>query len=130
MSAATAPPRSAATGPLPLAAPLGLFFAVFGVLPLLLLAYVSLHADPTLLFAGLAQYRKFLGDGFNLAVLGNTLWLGVKVTLLTLLIGYPLAWIYTQAAPRWQAVLMLLIVLPLLTSSVVRTFAWVVILGR
>ncbi|MEI7443755.1 MAG: ABC transporter permease [Burkholderiales bacterium] len=125
-----APPRSAATGPIGLALPLGLFFAVFVVMPLLLLAFVSVHEEPTLKTMGLAQYRKFLGDGFNLGILGGTLWLGLKVTVLTLLIGYPLAWVWTQAGPRMQALLMLLIVLPLLTSAVVRTFAWVVILGR
>ena len=129
-AAAVAAPRSSAGAPLSLALPLGLFFAVFVVMPLLLLAFVSVHDDPEVTRMGLSQYRKFLGDGFNLAVLGNTLWLGLKVTLLTLVIGYPLAWIYTLASSRWQAVLMLLIVLPLLTSAVVRTFAWVVILGR
>lgn len=127
---APAAPRSAATGSLPLAAPLGLFFVVFVVMPLLLLAFVSVHTDPSLSKNGLNQYAKFLGDGFNLAVLRDTLWLGLKVTVLTLAIGYPLAWVYVQAPSRWQPVLMLLIVLPLLTSSVVRTFAWVVILGR
>ena len=133
MSAPTsnvAAPRESAGAALSLALPLGLFFAVFVVMPLLLLAFVSVHDDPEVTRMGLSQYRKFLGDGFNLAVLGNTLWLGLKVTLLTLVIGYPLAWIYTLAPSRWQAVLMLLIVLPLLTSAVVRTFAWVVILGR
>ena len=50
--------------------------------------------------------------------------------MLTILIGFPLAYLYTQAPGRWQGPLMLLIILPLLTSSVVRTFAWVVILGR
>jgi putative spermidine/putrescine transport system permease protein len=122
--------RGAVTGALPLALPLALFFAVFVVMPLTLLAYVSVHTDPSLGTMGLTQYRKFLGDGFNLAVLRDTLWLGLKVTLLTLLIGYPLAWLHTQAGPRMQALLTLLVVLPLLTSAVVRTFAWVVILGR
>jgi putative spermidine/putrescine transport system permease protein len=130
MAAAPASQRPAAGASLALALPLGLFFAVFVVMPLLLLGYVSLYADATLSVRGLDQYRKFLGDAFNLSVLGNTLWLGLKVTVLTLAIGYPLAWLYTQAAPRWQSLLMLLILLPLLTSAVVRTFAWVVILGR
>lgn len=112
------------------ALPLGLFFVVFVLMPLLLLAYVSLHSEPTLQAMGLDQYRKFLTDAFNLSVLGDTLWLGLKVTLLSLLIGYPLAYLYVNAPRRFQTVLMLLILLPLLTSSVVRTFAWVVILGR
>jgi putative spermidine/putrescine transport system permease protein len=116
--------------PLSLALPLALFFAVFVFLPLLLLIIVSLYDDSAMTVRGVGQYTKFLSDGFNLGVLGSTLWLGVEVMLLTLLIGYPLAYLYTMAPRRWQGPLMLLILLPLLTSSVVRTFAWVVILGR
>ncbi|MDB5774168.1 MAG: transporter permease [Herbaspirillum sp.] len=116
--------------PLSLALPLALFFAVFVFLPLLLLIFVSVHDDSAMTVFGLGQYAKFLSDGFNLAVLGSTLLLGVKVVLLTLLFGYPLAYLYTLAPRRFQGPLMLLILLPLLTSSVVRTFAWVVILGR
>ena len=125
--AAAAPRRET---PLSFAAPLGLFFVVFVVMPLLLLGFVSLHVDSSLQQMGIDQYIKFLSDGFNLSVLRDTLWLGLKVTLLSLLIGYPLAYLYVNAPRRWQGVLMLLILLPLLTSSVVRTFAWVVILGR
>lgn len=113
-----------------LALPLGLFFVVFVVLPLLLLAFVSSYADTQMTHHGFAQYARFIGDEFNRGVLMSTLWLAVKVTLMTLLIGYPLAYLYTVTPRRWQGVLMLVIVLPLLTSAVVRTFAWVVILGR
>ena len=116
--------------PLGLALPLGIFFLFFVFAPMLLLGWISLHDDPGMAQMGIGQYAKFLGDGFNLGVLGSTLWLGLKVTALSLLIGFPLAYLYTQAPARWQSMLMLLIVLPLLTSSVVRTFAWVVILGR
>lgn len=127
---ANAGPSPGSATPLLLALPLALFFAVFVFLPLLLLIIVSLYDDSAMTVRGVGQYTKFLSDGFNLGVLGSTLWLGVKVMLLTLLIGYPLAYLYTMAPRRWQGPLMLLILLPLLTSSVVRTFAWVVILGR
>ena len=124
-------PRSASVSPpLSLALPLALFFAVFVFLPLLLLVFVSLHNDSAMTVFGFGQYTKFLSDRFNLLVLGSTLLLGVKVVLLTLLFGFPLAYLYTLAPRRFQGPLMLLILLPLLTSSVVRTFAWVVILGR
>ena len=48
----------------------------------------------------------------------------------TALIGYPLALVYLGAGPRWQRVILFVVILPLLTSVVVRTFAWIVILGR
>ena len=110
--------------------PLALFFAVFVFAPLALLGAVSLYSDSTLSNVGLVQYVKFLTDRFNLGVLGQTLWLGLLATVLALAIGYPLAYIYMVAPATLQRVLMLVIVLPLLTSAVVRTFAWVVILGR
>jgi putative spermidine/putrescine transport system permease protein len=113
-----------------LALPLFAFFALFFVAPLVLLLLVSLYTSPEMTAFGLDQYVRFLGDPFSLRVLGSTLWLGVKVTALCLLLGYPLAWLHVRS-PRWaQGLLMLVIVLPLLTSVVVRTFAWIVILGR
>jgi putative spermidine/putrescine transport system permease protein len=110
--------------------PLALFFAVFVFAPLALLGVVSFYNDATFTTPGVAQYVKFVTDGFNMAVLGQTLWLGLLATAVALVIGYPLAYIYTVAPAALQRVLMLVIVLPLLTSAVVRTFAWVVILGR
>jgi putative spermidine/putrescine transport system permease protein len=110
--------------------PLALFFAVFVLAPLVLLGAVSFYADTALTTPGLTQYVKFVTDRFNMAVLGQTLWLGLLATLVALVIGYPLAYIYMVAPAALQPVLMLVIVLPLLTSAVVRTFAWVVILGR
>jgi putative spermidine/putrescine transport system permease protein len=113
-----------------LALPLAIFFTAFVFVPLGLLGVVSLHADAALSRPGLDQYAKFLTDGFNLTVLGQTLWLGAQTTAVALLIGYPLAYLHTLAPRALQRVLMVAIVLPLLTSAVVRTFAWVVILGR
>ncbi len=119
--------RSIAAYELKLAVPLAGFFVLFFIAPLLILFYVSLQTDTG---TSLAQYARFLLDPFSLGVLGRTLWLGVEVTALCLLLGFPLAWAYVRG-PRWlQPVLILVVLLPLLTSVVVRTFAWIVILGR
>jgi putative spermidine/putrescine transport system permease protein len=113
-----------------LAWPLALFFLAFFLAPLLILVFVSLHTDQSMQAFGLTQYAKFLFDPFSLKVLVHTLWIGVEVTALCLVLGLPLAWVYLRV-PGWaQAALMLVILLPLLTSVVVRTFAWIVILGR
>ena len=114
-----------------LALPLTVFFVAFFVAPLLLLVWVSFHVDQKMTGGlGLAQYAGFLADGDNLSVLGSTLLVGVKATALCLVAGYPLAWVCTRAPARVQAVLIFIIVLPIVTSVVVRTFAWIVILGR
>ena len=115
---------------LALATPLAAFFVLFFLVPLLWLVLVSFYNDTQLSSMGLAQYTKIGSDGFSLPVLGDTLWLGAQVTLLCLVLGYALAWSYVRSPATMQKVLMLIIVLPLLTSVVVRTFAWVVILGR
>jgi putative spermidine/putrescine transport system permease protein len=113
-----------------LALPLAGLFALFFIAPLVILILVSFYTDTTMTRFGLDQYARFLLDPFSLSVLGATLWLGVKVTALCFILGFPLAWIYVRA-PRWaQGLLMLVVVLPLLTSVVVRTFSWIVILGR
>jgi len=113
-----------------LALPLMLFYLLFFIAPLFLLFAVSLHADKDMTAWGFAQYAKTLSDGFGLGVLFDTLRLGVETTLLCLLLGFPLAWLHRSAGPRWQGVIILITVLPLLTSVIVRTFAWIVILGR
>ena len=112
-----------------LAAPLALFFAVFVAAPLLLIGFVSLHADPAMTRLGLHQYGKFATDRYDLSVLGDTLLLAAETVALTVLLGYPVAGLYA-AFPRWRRALTFLVMLPLLTSTVVRSFAWVVILGN
>ena len=110
--------------------PLAAFFVLFFLTPLLTLLAVSFFNEPQLQSMGLGQYAKIVTDGFSLAVLVDTLWLGLQTTVLCLLLGYALAWCYVRCPGGWQKLLMLIVLMPLLTSVVVRTFAWVVILGR
>jgi len=112
------------------ATPLAAFFVLFFLAPLLLLVVISFYTTPELKSFGFDQYVKIATDGFTLPVLFDTLWLGLQTTLLCLLLGYALAWCYVRSPGSLQKLLMLAILMPLLTSVVVRTFAWVVILGR
>jgi putative spermidine/putrescine transport system permease protein len=113
-----------------LALPLGLIFIFFFVAPLVGLAIVSLCGEPNFRTISLAQYARFFGDAFNLGILVDTLWLGVKATLVCLVFGYPLAWVCATARPWLRGLLLFIVILPILTSVIVRTFAWIVILGR
>ncbi len=119
------------TGEWQLSLPLALFFALFFLGPLGLLMIVSFYAEPHMQTWGTAsQYVQALADPINLDVLWDTLVLGLKATLICLVFGFPLAWMIAHARPRWQGVLVFLVILPILTSVVVRTFAWVVMLAR
>lgn len=122
--------RAGRAGEWRLALPLAVFFVLFFLVPLVVLALVSLYAEPDMKTRALRQYARFLGDRLTLSILLDTLLLGVKATAVCLIFGYPLAWRIARARPRVQALLVFTVVLPLLTSVVVRTFAWIVILGR
>ena len=113
-----------------LALPLAFFFLLFFIAPLGIMVLISFYANLESRELGLDQYAKFLFDPFNLGVLTDTIWLGLQATIVCLVLGYPIAWAYTQVSRRWQTLIMALVIFPLLTSSVVRTFAWIVILGR
>jgi putative spermidine/putrescine transport system permease protein len=110
--------------------PLAALFVAFFVAPLIVLIALSLHGEAAMRTWTLANYAKFFGDPFNYSILWETLLLGVKATLVCLAFGYPIAWICTRASPRMQSVIVFLVILPILTSVVVRTFGWIVILGR
>lgn len=75
-------------------------------------------------------YGSVLGDPFYLAVFMRTLGIAVLVTTLCLLIGYPIAFLYSRARGAGKTAILLAVLAPLLTSTLVRTFGWLVILGR
>jgi putative spermidine/putrescine transport system permease protein len=61
-------------------------------------------------------------------VLGRTLWISAVVTVLCLLLGYPLAYFLATLPQKWANPLMILVLLPFWTSTLVRTTAWIVLL--
>ncbi len=113
-----------------LSLPLALAFVAFFAVPLLMLVAVSAFDDDRITVLGFAMWHKFLGDPFYWKVIGDTLKLGLLTVLATIVIGYPVALVYMSAGPRLQRVLIFIIIMPLLLSVVVRTFAWIVILGH
>ena len=113
-----------------LALPLTAIFVACFVAPLAVLLLLSLHGDISMTGWTLGNYAKFFTDRFNYSILVETLLLGLKATLVCLIFGFPIAWLCSRANPRWQSVLLFLVILPILTSVVVRTFSWIVILGR
>jgi putative spermidine/putrescine transport system permease protein len=110
--------------------PLAALFVAFFVAPLVVLIVLSLHGEIAMSTWTTANYANFFGDPFNSSILWETLLLGVKATFVCLAFGYPIAWICTRASPGIQGVIVFLVILPILTSVVVRTFGWIVILGR
>jgi ABC-type spermidine/putrescine transport system permease subunit I len=75
-------------------------------------------------------YRELLAEPAYFKALRNTLEISVLVTLISLMLGYPLAYLMTTTSARARRVLTVLILVPFWTSILVRTFAWLVILGN
>lgn len=77
----------------------------------------------------LEHYRSVIFDPFYWRVATNTLSYGFNVTFFTVLLSYPIALFLLRTTSRWRGVLTALAIAPLLTSGVVRTYGWMVILG-
>jgi putative spermidine/putrescine transport system permease protein len=117
-----------------LVAPLALLLGIYFLLPLTLLLSNSFRVvvvgQPTPPGITLANYIRFLGDPFYLGTLWATLLLGISVTILATLMGYPVAYGLARSRHRWKTTLRLLVVAPLLVSVVIRTYGWIVLLAN
>ncbi|WP_306118939.1 MULTISPECIES: ABC transporter permease [unclassified Roseitalea] len=78
----------------------------------------------------LTHFERFLSDPFYLSVLWRTVRLSLIITLICAAIGFPMAYIMAHVGPRLRLWLIVLVILPLMTSVVIRTFGWMVLLGR
>jgi len=77
----------------------------------------------------LSTWASLLGDTYYWSMLWRTVWIGALITLITLVLSYPLA-LFVSRATRAKAILVVLCISPLLISAVVRTYGWMVILGE
>jgi putative spermidine/putrescine transport system permease protein len=108
-----------------IALPLVFILALFGY-PLLDLFWLSVSsgAYPGAMYVDLAQ------DSLFLLSLRNTLVFAFLTSFLAALLGYPVALLVGFSRPVVAAILLLLVMVPFWTSVLVRTYAWLVILGR
>ena len=111
--------------PLLLTAPLLLFMLVLYAVPVLSMLMRSVN-DPVWT---LSHYASLTSDTVFLKVFLNTLYSSLIVTIGALLLGYPVA-LSLVRAPRWAPLILILILLPFWTSVLVRSYAWMVLLGR
>jgi len=124
------PRRRRAAGGLGLAwtLPAILFLALFFVLPLADNAAGSLAGGGGRLSLG--YYVKLLTDAYYVGVILRTLGVSLLVTAICLVIGYPIAYFLVRHAGRWSSLVIFLLIAPLLTSIIMRTFGWRVLFAR
>lgn len=77
------------------------------------------------------NYARFWADPAIFKGLIVSLEITLVVTVVSILLAYPLAWIIAMRVPeRWQRLALLLAVLPFWTSYVVRSYSWLLVLGK
>ncbi len=116
--------RRGAWGAFFLTAPGLIFLGLIFAMPLLQLFALSVEGGT------LEWYEKVFADGLYVTLFLRTFEIALFVTVAALLIGYPVAFFLATTTPRWRALGFGLVMLPFWTSILVRTYAWMIILGR
>ncbi|WP_035512866.1 ABC transporter permease [Paraburkholderia nodosa] len=75
-------------------------------------------------------YRKLFTDPYYVGVMIETLKVSALTTFWCLIVGYPVAYFMVRRAGRFAGPLMFVLIMPLLTSIIMRTFGWNVLLAR
>lgn len=106
--------------------PAVLLIGFFFIVPVLMLLMRSvLEPEP-----GLQNYRALLGSTTYLRVFMNTFMVAGVVTLVSIVIGYPVAWLLAIMPERWSRIVLAIIILSMWTNLLARTYAWMVLLQR
>lgn len=107
-----------------LALPTVLALLAFFVVPMAYILMDTMKAD------GLKYFQKFFTDDMYIDILITTIVVSLKVTVISLLLGYPAAYFMARTKSKMKNVLMIVILFPFLVSAVVRSYGWMVILGN
>ena len=107
-------------------APIIVLFLLAYLLPLGSLVADSFQKDGHFTFD---NHTRLMGSKTFWVILWRTLDISIVVTVVCLLVAYPVAYVLTWIPPRWAAGLLLLVSIPYITSILIRTYAWVVLLA-
>ena len=82
-----------------------------------------------LLRMSFANWTGLFGDSFYVELIVNSIMVSLGITLATLVVSYPIALYLHRSSGRWRTFLTVLVISPLLTSAVVRTYGWIALLA-
>jgi len=101
--------------------------SLFLFLPILMTTLPSFMGDNGLT---LGRYLDFFTDDYFMSILTRTLRIGIITTILCVLLGVPVSFYVAKSNPKIKGLLLAAAIFPQLTDSVVRSFAWMTILGK
>lgn len=110
--------------------PYVLWSAIFIVIPLLLIVFFSFTSKVDGRFVFSFENFQRLFEPIYFTVFIRSIWLAVLSTVLCLILGYPIAYIISKLPIKRRNMLILLFILPMWMNFLLRTYAWMAILGR
>ncbi len=113
-------------GAVPYIVPAFILIVLFFIVPVAMLLLRSV-LEPA---PGLENYAVFFGSTTYLRVFTNTFLVAGIVTLVAVVIGFPVAWLLAIMPRGWSAVFLAVIILSMWTNLLARTYAWMVLLQR
>lgn len=107
--------------------PAFIFLMIFMVIPLFNILTSSFQQEGQYTLQG---YINFFQDSYYVGIYLRTLRVAVVTTILAVIMGFPTAYFISLLGKKYRGIFIIFAVFPLLTSPVVRSFAWMIILGR
>ena len=116
-----------------LLAPITLLYAGFLIVPISFFLAVSVFKyDPFAMYVPDLTGANFARLGFDpyyRGIILLTFRIALLTTIFSLLLGYPLAFFLSRTQTAWRGVLLFLVIAPLMTGVIVRTYGWIVLFG-
>lgn len=113
-----------------LASPYIIWSMIFIVIPLLLIIFFGFTKEVNGHYVFSLENFQRLMDPIYFKVFIRSLWLALVSTFLCILVGYPTAYIISKVKASKQGILILLFILPMWMNFLLRTYAWMAILGK
>jgi len=101
---------------------------VFAVFPLFIMLASSFQSDDGTAGIVLSNYARFFSKNTYLKLTGRTIVNSLLVTVISLIISYPLAYIMAKKLKGMKNVIMVLIIIPFFTNQLVRVYSWLIFL--
>ena len=118
------------SSPVKMLFPSVIVLVLFYVLPISYNVIASFSPAVAVDISGIKAYLKIFTDFYYLQVLTQTMLLGAVVALMSVILGYPIAYYLARMRSSHKSVVTFLIISPLLISLVIRSYGWMLILGK
>ena len=101
---------------------------IFAVAPLFIMLYYSFQGDSQGAGLTLENYTRFFEKQFYLSLTWSTIKNSIFVTLVSLAVSYPLAYIMAKKLKGVRNIVLVLIIIPFFTNQLVRVYSWLIFL--